>query len=109
MNIPGLSSNLAAALCYIPVICPIAFLAFDPYRKDRSVRFHAFQSLLLTAAYVGAGIVVNILTGMSYHLHFLHSLVHLVWFGVSVLAGIQTLQGTKYVLPFIGPLAEKQA
>jgi uncharacterized membrane protein len=46
---------------------------------------------------------------MSYNLHFLHSLVHLVWFGVSVLAGIQTLQGTKYVLPFIGPLADKQA
>ena len=45
-NASGLSSNIAAMLCYIvPVVCPIIFLVVDPYKSDRKVRFDAFQSL----------------------------------------------------------------
>src|SRR4029079_19016387 len=42
----GLPDNLAAALCYIPIVGGI-FLFLDPYSRNRLIRFHAIQSLLL--------------------------------------------------------------
>ena len=48
----GMSNNLAAALCYIPlclvgIILAIVFLLIEPYKNDRFVRFNAFQSIFL--------------------------------------------------------------
>src|SRR5262245_59123493 len=45
----GLSDNLAAALSYIPIV-GLIFLLLEPYSRNRLVRFHAIQSLLLVAA-----------------------------------------------------------
>jgi uncharacterized membrane protein len=106
----GLSSNVVSLLCYlIPVICPILFLVLDPYKTDRKIRFDAFQSLFLWAGFIGLRIVLGIVVSFSYSLWFLYSLLSLAEFGISVLMIIKAYQGEKFLLPVIGPLADKQA
>src|SRR5437762_53663 len=51
----GLTDNIAGALCYT-VILGIVFLLIEPYKRNKLIRFHAFQALFLC----GALIVVNI-------------------------------------------------
>ena len=42
----GMTSNIAGALCYLlTFITGILFLVLEPYKRDRFVRFHAFQSI----------------------------------------------------------------
>src|ERR1700722_20424986 len=55
----GIEENLAAALCYIPLI-GLVFLLVEPYKKNRTIRFHAFQSLFYLAAWIVVGIVLGI-------------------------------------------------
>ena len=106
----GLSSNIVSLLCYlIPVICPILFLVLDPYKTDRKIRFDAFQSLFLWAGFIGLRIALGIVVSFSYSLWFLYSLLGLAEFGITVLLIIKAYQGEKFMLPVIGPLAEKQA
>src|ERR1700674_2799139 len=66
---PGLQPNLAGALCYLMgLITGIFFLVADPYKQDRFVRFHAFQSIFLSVAwfaiYFALSIFLSILPGM---------------------------------------------
>jgi uncharacterized membrane protein len=97
-------------LCYlIPVVCPIIFLVVEPYKSDRKVRFDAFQSIFLWVAFIVLRIMFGIVIGISYSLWFLTSLLGLVELVVTVLLAIKAYQGEKFVLPVIGPIAEKQA
>ena len=97
-------------LCYvIPVICPIVFLVVEPYKSDRKIRFDAFQSIFLWVGFIALRIAFGILVGISYHLWFLFSLLGLAQFAISVLLAIKAFQGERFLLPVVGPLAEKQA
>ncbi len=110
INAPGLTSNVAAMLCYlIPVVCPIIFLVVEPYKSDRKIRFDAFQSIFLWVALIVANIAVGIIAGFSYHLWFLYSIVRLGEFAVTIFMAFKAYQGEKFVLPVIGDLATKQA
>jgi uncharacterized membrane protein YvbJ len=54
---PGLATNIAAALAYVlGALTGILFLVLEPYKNDRFVRFHAFQSILFTVAWVCFGL-----------------------------------------------------
>jgi uncharacterized membrane protein len=107
MDATGIPSNIASALCYVvQIVCPIVVLVVDPFKKDRKVRFDAFQSLFLTAFYVALQIVIGILGGeLEYQLG---RLIHLGEFILIVYLAIKAFQNQKVVLPVIGPLAEKQ-
>jgi uncharacterized membrane protein len=110
LSAPGIASNIASMLCYIiPVICPIVFLVVEPYKSDRKVRFDAFQSIFLWIGFIALRLAFGIVVSMSYHLWFLFSLLGLAEFAISVLLAIKAFQGEKFVLPVIGPIAEKQA
>ena len=52
--------TLAGALAYCTIIPAIVFILVEPYRKDRFVRFHSFQSLglFLVAVVVGSALRV---------------------------------------------------
>jgi uncharacterized membrane protein len=107
----GIPSNVASLLCYIiPVVCPIIFLVVDPYKGDRKIRFDAFQSLFLTAAFVVLNIAVRILMSISFSLGIAFSpLVSLAELVVIVYLAFKAFQNQKVILPVIGDLAEKQA
>lgn len=112
----AMATNVAAALCYIPIVA-IIFLLIDPYKQDRTVRFHAWQSIALMVAYIAVQIglmFVHIILGMmSTGLSLMFSLVGmLIGFGFFILwifLVIKTYQNQRIVLPVIGQFAEKQA
>ena len=48
-----MSSNVAGLLCYIlGFITGIIFLVIEPYKNDKFVRFHAFQSIFFNVALI---------------------------------------------------------
>jgi uncharacterized membrane protein len=110
LNVAGIPTNIASLLCYIiPVVCPIIFLVVDPYRRDRKIRFDAFQSIFLTVVFIAISILIDIILGGSYALYQLARLVRLAEFVLIVFMAFKAYQNDKVVLPIIGPLAEKQA
>lgn len=107
----GIPSNIASALCYVvQVVLPIICLVVEPLKRDRKVRFDAFQSIFLTVAYVVLQILVGFVTDENWRTGYqLSRLLHLAEFILIVFLAIKAYQNQKVVLPFIGPLAEKQA
>jgi uncharacterized membrane protein len=105
----GLSDNLAAALSYIPII-GLIFLLLEPYSRNRMVRFHAIQSILLVVAmWVTMLVITSVFEIMGGLLWTFYPLIRLAFFAVFILAAIRAYKGVKMVLPVIGPLAEKWA
>ena len=111
----GLQSNIAGGLCYlVGFISGIFFLAVEPYKSNCFVRFHAFQSIFLSAAwiavYVALGVFLNILPGMFWRLgSMLHSVVSLGFFCLWVFLMYKAYNHEQFKLPVIGDLAAKQA
>lgn len=112
----GMAENVASALCYaLGLITGVVFLILDPYNKNKNIRFHAFQSIFFTVAWIvfriGVGIVFAALWSVSGF--FLAStvslLISLCGFILWLYLLISAYQGKKVVLPVIGPLAQQQA
>jgi uncharacterized membrane protein len=104
----GLTDNVAAALCYIPII-GLIFLLIEPYNRNKLIRFHAFQSLFLLAAVIVLNIFLSVLATMMFSLYFLWSLIHLAEVVLWLFLIFKAFSGAKVLLPVIGPIAEKQA
>jgi uncharacterized membrane protein len=116
MQAPGLTDNVAGALCYLcGLITGIIFLVIAPYNRNKFVRFHAFQSIFAHIAVIILGIVLTVFVGIiatATHVWPLLSLYRLYY-----LAGIilwiymmyTAYNNKKVKLPLVGDLAEKQA
>ena len=113
----GLSDNIVHVLAYIFPI-PIIWLLVEPYKNSRLTRFHSFQSLFLSVSMIvlsiGLTIVAGILAAVTAGIGGLiivplQMIVGLGGLILWVLLVIKAYQGQKWVLPIIGPLAEKQA
>lgn len=117
----GLQENLAGALCYLPFvgwIVAIVFLAIDPYKQNRNIKFHAFQSIFLFVALMVVWIVLRtiasiLLASFSFAIWSLFSMMMLI-FDLGILAVMLFLMFKAYnnqrvTLPVIGPLAAKQS
>src|SRR2546426_4475138 len=107
----GLTENVASALCYVlGLITGILFLVLAPYNQNRTIRFHAFQSIFLQVAAIIVWIIFFVVSSISGGFLFLIS--PLIWLGFFVLwlvVIIKAYQNQKLVIPVIGPLAGKQA
>lgn len=112
----GLTDNVASALCYLlGFISGVIFLLIEPYRRNRLVRFHAWQSIFASLGLLVIQIVLGIVTGMLLLSH-AWWLNNLVWrlYDLAVLAGWLYMMYTAYNnqkvrLPVVGDLAEKRA
>jgi uncharacterized membrane protein len=108
----GMDENLAAALCYIWII-GVVFLLIDPYKRNRTIRFHAFQSIFYAVACMAIWIALAIfsvtLAMMHIHIPFLGMLIWLALVAGWILMVVKAYQRDRFVMPIIGPLAEKQA
>jgi uncharacterized membrane protein len=115
----GLSSNIVGALTYLGLlITGIIFLAVAPYNKDPFVRFHAFQSIFLSLAYIVFSIVWGAIFGMFFvaGLGFLWSLIGLIASLVRaafvllwLFMMFKAYNNERFSLPIIGPLAASKA
>jgi uncharacterized membrane protein len=124
----GLDGNLAAALGY--PIGIIAIISLIMEKDNRFVKFHALQSILLHVAFIVLVIVLMILgavllvagiaasaatdsgavgglVGML--LSVLWLVVIVAYMGSLIFAAVKAYGGNKFVLPVIGPMAEKFA
>ena len=113
----GMTNNMASALCYLlGLLTGILFLVLEPYNKDKTIRFHAFQSIFFNVALIAVDIVLTILSSIIVHIPFFGWLIILLWpiFGLACLALwafliYKAYNNEKFKLPIIGDLAEKQA
>jgi uncharacterized membrane protein len=108
----GLTDNAAAALCYVAgAVTGIVFLVLAPYNQNRLIRFHAFQSIFLTVAWILFWTLANIVFSILgvFRLFMLSPLIGLAGFILWIYLIASAYQGKKVVLPFIGPLAAQQA
>lgn len=115
----GLTSNVAALLAYVlGIITGIIFLVIEPYKDDKFVRFHAFQSIFFCVATIVIQIGLSILTGILIHLSFgffglimfpIEGLIGLAFFLLWLFLMFKAYNNERYMLPFIGELAAKQA
>lgn len=114
----GLEPNVAAALSYVLGI--ITGLIFVLLERDPLVRFHAFQSIFLTVAWIVFWIAFTIVQGILFHIPFVGFLALIIGFLVSLGLGlgglllwivliIKAYQGQRFSLPIVGPIAERYA
>src|SRR5690242_4898771 len=85
-GLESLNPRTASILCYVPWVgwvAAIVVLASDRFRRDRAVRFHAFQGLYLFVAWLIADQAMRpVLDGIA-HLH-IYQLVDAVLPGMSI-------------------------
>src|SRR5271157_5858144 len=108
----GMTDNAASALCYVlGLVTGILFLVLAPYNQNKTIRFHAFQSIFLNIAWIVFWMVINIVFGAlhMWSLLFLSLLVGLAFFILWIYMIISAYQGKTVVLPVIGPIARQQA
>jgi uncharacterized membrane protein len=115
----GLQANTAGALAYLAgIITGIIFLVVDPYKGDRFVRFHAFQSIFFNVAWIAlwiawmiAGLVLSAITkGLFFFLQLPIDLLLMAGgFALWAFLMYSAYQGKMTKLPVVGALAAKQA
>ena len=116
----GLDANVGALLCYVGnLVCALgliySIIVIVTDKTNKLARFHAFQSVLLSATGLVVGIAVQILAGIaaaanSGMLAMLIGLVMLV-FGLVILVAViftavKAFQGQIFKLPIIGNMAD---
>jgi uncharacterized membrane protein len=115
----GLTPNVAGALAYLlGFITGVLFLVIDPFKTDRFVRFHAFQSIFANLAWIAFWIVWQVVTLTL--AAFTHGFLFIILAPVNLLIALGGLclwiylmysayQGKTFQLPIVGPLAATQA
>jgi len=83
-----------------------------PYNKSPYVRFHAWQSIFLTVAWIALFIVLAIVGRLPFIGWFVWPFMLLIDLGMFILwlvVVLKALNGSKFSIPIIGGLAEQQA
>ena len=118
LQAPGLDENLACALCYVlGLLTGVLFLVLEPYNKNRLIRFHAFQSIFLNIAWIAIFIAISIISIVVLPIPFMGAILSVI---LHLAAGLgifilwlmlmyKAYNRERWVLPIIGPMAEKQA
>jgi uncharacterized membrane protein len=109
--------TIAGALAYFTFIPAIVFLMLDPYRRDRFVRFHSIQCLLLWLAGLIAGLAIRVLALILFMvpvvgvwlISLLSVLAGLAAFFMWLVLVVKALQGYAFKLSILGDLAEHYA
>ena len=110
-----IAENVAGVIAYMTIFPAIVFLLLEPFKRNRFVRFHSFQHLLLWAAGVGVGLASGIVGAILQLIPFMRVLVFpftglvglaffFLWF-----CWLVRLTNMMFKLPILGDLAERWA
>ena len=113
----GMGPNVAGLLCYVPCCIGLIFsiVVAIAEKKNHSVRFHAFQSLLIHAASFVLGIGLNVaqialatmdLGAVGLLLSLVGMVVGVAFLGMMIFMMIKANGGEEFELPVIGPMAK---
>jgi uncharacterized membrane protein len=115
----ALTANVAGLLAYVlGFITAIFFLVVAPYRHDAFVRFHAYQSIFFSVAYLVASAAFAILTTLffglplapvGYVIHLVWTFVQLAFLAAWILLMYKAYTYERFLLPYIGPWAAREA
>jgi uncharacterized membrane protein len=111
----GLEPNVAGALCYLAgCITGILFLVLEPYRRDRFVRFHAFQAIFFSLGWIvlvlGLGMLQSLMPWTLWHFSAtLSTLVSIALFCIALWLMYRAYNKERFKLPIIGDLAERRS
>ncbi|MBF0106117.1 MAG: DUF4870 domain-containing protein [Deltaproteobacteria bacterium] len=107
----GLDPHLASALCYLcGWLTGLIFLLIE--KDNKTVKFHAWHSIFLSVACIAYFLISTVLSlvpfvGIVFGI--LNVFVSLGLLVLIVVLIVKAYQGTRFVLPVITELAEKQA
>jgi uncharacterized membrane protein len=112
-----LPENIAGAIAYLSFIPAIVFLLLDPYKKNRFVRFHSLQCLLLCGVSILAGVALKLASVVLFIIPVLGPLLMVLVSIVVALAAaviwlvlvVKAFQGVTFKLPVLGDFAAQQA
>jgi len=107
----GITPRTASILCYIPWvgwIAAIVVLSADKFRRDRAVRFHAFQGLyLFVACLINDWVIKSIPFPPAFiHIRF-NGIISLLLLGASIFMMVKAAHEEAYSLPLFGDLAAR--
>jgi uncharacterized membrane protein len=103
------AQRAAAAAAYLTLV-PAAVLLFLPaFRKNRFVRFHSWQSILLWGVFFVLTLVALVLSNVAAAVYFLlfGILAALAMLFLWIVLTAKAWQGERFELPLFGMLAEK--
>jgi len=101
----GMQPNMAGLLCYfLGWITGLVFYLVE--KKNKFVRFHAMQSLIVFGSLAIINIVLLVIPALGILLSILLSLLSLVLW---ILLMIKAYQGEYFKLPIAGDIAEKNS
>ena len=117
----GLDANVGALICYLGnLVCALgliySIIVLVTDKTNKLARFHAFQSILLSAAGFVIAIVMQIIFGVAAAadlgiIALLGGLLYLVFalilFIAIIYTAIKAYQGQIFKLPIIGNLADQ--
>jgi len=105
----GLNENIASLLCYAAGwVTGLVFILLE--KENKTVRFHAFQSLITFAALGLVTVVLRVIPLIGRLLASVVSpLVAIITLVLWIILMVKAYQGQKFKLPVVGDLAEQQA
>ena len=110
----GISDNAAGTISYLTFIPAIVFLLLPPYKDSNYVRFHAWQSVLLTISAFMVDIVLGTIALLTLFLGnvalaYTFRAISLLWLVLWLVCVIQAMNGKRFRVPLLGGIAEKLA
>ena len=101
----GLDENVAGLLCYVlGWVSGLVFFFIE--EKNKFVRFHALQSIIVFGVLLLAGLIIGWIPFIGWVIAWLISVLAIVLW---ILLMIKAYKGEKFKLPWAGNLAEKNA
>jgi uncharacterized membrane protein len=99
----GLSPNTAGLLCYVGIwISGIIFFVLE--QKNRFVRFHAAQSIVVFGTITVAGVILGLIPVVG---DAFSTIIGIIGFIVWIIMIVKASSGEWYKLPWAGDVAEK--
>jgi uncharacterized membrane protein len=97
-------------LCYLAgVLFPIIYLSLEPYKSNRFVRFHSFQSIVFTLTWVAVLFADDFIQFQMRWINTVLSDLWLIFFLTWIVLMVRAYRGQKMKLPIVGDLAERWA
>ena len=112
-NIAGLLAYTPPLLCCVGLLFSVAIVVVE--KENRTVRFHALQSLLLHGVLIAVSAVVwlialvfgQVADVLGFLVTMMGGIVMLAIAGVMVLMMLKAYQNEEFQLPFVGDMARK--
>jgi uncharacterized membrane protein len=114
----GLPQNIAGVLCWLlPIPASVFFLVAEPYKSNKFISFHAWQSLFTLGAAMALGIglmiVGMVLTMVFAPFGVLFLFIWWVFFlalaALAIFMAVKAFTNQSPELPLLGELANKQS